>query len=302
MASPLVRTAAALAVASLPLIAGATAAQAGDDGRDSYKRTDWCKKPSGEHRQIASRDGRCGNDEKPPWKDNYPKPEPRHEHRGDHHDYDRTKHDDYNQDHRRHDDTKYGDHRYDQHHKKYDDSRYDHKRHDKRHHHKRHDHRVTYDPYNVARTATAGFFSVAAAERAGYARPASGPLRACISQDPKSQGSPAMGFHWINNALLMDGKVDASKPEALVYEPNKDGKLDFVAVEYVVFKADWEKAGNLKPPKLFDTEFMLTTSPNRYGSPAFYSLHAWIWKSNPDGINAPFNVRVSCQYSSLLPK
>jgi hypothetical protein len=108
-----------------------------------------------------------------------------------------------------------------------------------------------------------------------------------------------MGFHWINMKLV-DASVEATKPEALVYEPNKDGKLDFVAVEYVVPKAAWDAAGNTTPPKLNGVEFMLTTSPNRYNIPAFYSLHAWIWKSNPDGINEPFNPRVSCVYAGLI--
>ena len=160
---------------------------------------------------------------------------------------------------------------------------------------------MTVDPYNEVRTATARYFSVPAAERDGYARPpaSAGPLHGCIAKVVGSTAAPAMGFHWINMKLV-DATVDATKPEALVYEPNKDGKLDFVAVEYVVPKDAWEKAGNLRPPKLFGVEFMLTTAPNRYQIPAFYSLHAWIWKSNPDGINEPFNPRVSCTYASLI--
>jgi hypothetical protein len=47
---------------------------------------------------------------------------------------------------------------------------------------------------------------------------------------------------------------------------------------------------------LFDQEFMVTPHPNRFGLPAFYSLHAWIWKHNPaeDGMFAMWNPDVSC--------
>ena len=48
---------------------------------------------------------------------------------------------------------------------------------------------------------------------------------------------------------------------------------------------------------LFDQEFSLTLSPNRYEIPAFYSLHVWLWQDNPDpvhGIFAPMNANVSC--------
>jgi hypothetical protein len=279
MASTLTRTAAALAVASLPLIAGATTAQAGDrddhrdkgrdycreDRHDNHKRTDEHKRGSGyddpkSHMTIA----RYGEDKKKDWRD----------------DNCQTHHKPPEHKPPRHDPPK--------HHPKHRD------------HHKRHDH-VKHDPYNEVRTATAKYFSVAAAEHDGYARPASGPLRGCIAKVVGSTAAPAMGFHWINMKLV-DTTVEATKPEALVYEPNKDGKLDFVAVEYIVPKAAWDAAGHLTPPKLFGVEFMLTTAPNRYEIPAFYSLHAWIWKSNPDGINEPFNPRVSCTYAGLLPK
>ena len=36
-------------------------------------------------------------------------------------------------------------------------------------------------------------------------------------------------------------------------------------------------------PSLFGHEFMVTDAPNRYGLPAFYSLHVWAWDHNPMG-------------------
>jgi predicted ATPase len=35
-------------------------------------------------------------------------------------------------------------------------------------------------------------------------------------------------------------------------------------------------------------------SPNRYGLPPFYALHAWAWKVNPSGDFFAWNPRVDC--------
>ena len=61
----------------------------------------------------------------------------------------------------------------------------------------------------------------------------------------------------------------------------------------MVFKADWDRKHS-SPPSLFGQTFNFTPSPNRYGLPPFYSLHAWIWKHNPSGMFAPWNPNVSC--------
>ncbi|HEX2142110.1 MAG TPA: hypothetical protein VHK28_07565 [Candidatus Limnocylindria bacterium] len=146
------------------------------------------------------------------------------------------------------------------------------------------------DDLAAARAATARFNSLKQAEKAGYALPPEGPLSQCIeSLDPVNEPG-AMGFHLINGALL-DGVVDPTKPEALVYAPDKNGKLRLVALEYVVFKSDWQGEHD---PMLFGEMFMSTDAPNRYEIPAFYALHAWVWEDNPAGTFAGFNPNVSC--------
>ena len=92
-----------------------------------------------------------------------------------------------------------------------------------------------------------------------------------------------MGFHFINGGLL-DANLDPTKPEALVYEPDKHGKLHLVALEFVTFKDDWDAAHPGVWPSLFGEDFMFTPDHNRYDIPAFYSLHVWLWKSNPAGL------------------
>ena len=107
----------------------------------------------------------------------------------------------------------------------------------------------------------------------------------------------AMGDHFANGALLFDhGVIDATKPEALVYETRNDGTFKLVALEYIVTKADWDEANGMDAPRpvLFGQSFDFSDETNRFGLPPFYSLHAWIWKNNPSGLLKPWNPQVSC--------
>jgi hypothetical protein len=70
--------------------------------------------------------------------------------------------------------------------------------------------------------------------------------------------------------------------------------LRLAAVEYVVLVKSWHAKHPHTRPELFGHKFMLTKAGNRYGLPAFYSLHAWAWFHNPAGRFAPFNPRVKC--------
>ena len=142
-----------------------------------------------------------------------------------------------------------------------------------------------------AAVATARFHSTVQASRAGYGGfPAGVPLHECISS---FDNSGAMGFHWLNGGNLTTD-LDPTKPQVLVYEPDRGGKLHLVALEFVVFKADWIAAHGDTTPSLFGEDFMDSGFPNRYDLPEFYALHAWLWKSNPSGLFAPFNPNVSC--------
>ena len=107
------------------------------------------------------------------------------------------------------------------------------------------------------------------------------------------QGAGGMGIHFVNGDLVGNPAVIAGKPEALVYAPSKNGRLQLAALEYVVIKSAWDETHSA-PPSLFGHTFNLTLSPNRFGLPAFYSLHAWIWKTNSAGMFAPYNPKVSC--------
>jgi hypothetical protein len=152
-----------------------------------------------------------------------------------------------------------------------------------------------------ARLATAKYHSLTVAKKAGYSILADTAGITCIA-DPHMG---AMGVHYVKGDLVKDPAIDARHPEALVYAPDGHGKLHLAALEYVVIKADWEAkqpppssyVGSRftpVPPMLFGHEFNFTDAPNRYGLPPFYSLHAWVWKSNPAGTFEMWNPSVHC--------
>jgi hypothetical protein len=146
-------------------------------------------------------------------------------------------------------------------------------------------HDMNQDPtlVDVVRDATAPFLDPEVAIAAGYL-----PKPFCVS----GPNEGAMGVHFVNAALVTDGKLDPQKPEALVYE-SKNGRLRLVAAEYIVFAAAW-LAQNPQPPALFGQLMNFVAAPNRFGNPDFYELHVWAWKNNPFGMFVDWNPRVSC--------
>ena len=151
---------------------------------------------------------------------------------------------------------------------------------------------------SAARMATASFHNFDAAQAAGYVGLVAD-LQGITCID-SSNGAGAMGVHYLNPSLAPDvfdptapSAVDASSPELLVYAPGPDGSKRLVALEYLAIKANWD-ATHDAPPSLFGQPFNETAAGNRYGLPAFYSLHAWIWDPNPTDLFAPYNPRVTC--------
>jgi hypothetical protein len=144
--------------------------------------------------------------------------------------------------------------------------------------------------FTPVRDATEPYHDVEAAKAAGYTiRLTDLDGISCI-EHPTEGG---MGVHMVNGSLLLDGgKIEETKPEALVYaESPNTGRLKLVAAEYVVFKADWT---GTSPPALYGQEFDLVDTPNRFGLPAFYALHAWIWRGNPSGSLNAWNPKIDC--------
>jgi hypothetical protein len=135
----------------------------------------------------------------------------------------------------------------------------------------------------AVREATRPFHDVAAATAAGYGR-----FLGCVSGPQEG----AMGVHYVNGPLVQDGLIDASRPEALMYE-SRNGRLRLLGVEYIVMAEAWH-ATHTEPPTLGGQVFHYNGSPNRYALPAFYELHVWAWRDNPGGTFADWNTRVTC--------
>lgn len=142
----------------------------------------------------------------------------------------------------------------------------------------------------AARNASRKYLDVAAAISDGYVKSwgcVSGPM------------GGAMGIHYVNGAYVGDGTLDPRHPEVLVYEPLTHGKLQLVAVEYVVVADQWNAAHpDLVPPVILGQSPDYIATPNRYGLPALYALHVWAWKYNPMGAFSMWNPRVSCNYAT----
>ena len=135
----------------------------------------------------------------------------------------------------------------------------------------------------VVRQATQKYTNVNAAISAGYQ-----PVLGCVSGSDHG----AMGVHYLNPSLL-NGEVDATQPQALIYEPLGGGSMRLVGVEFIVDAATWAKK-NAAPPQLYQQLLQLIPSPNRYGLDTFYELHVWAWQSNPNGAFVDWNNKVSC--------
>jgi hypothetical protein len=49
------------------------------------------------------------------------------------------------------------------------------------------------------------------------------------------------------------------------------------------------------------TALSLVREPNRFGLPAFYTVHVWAWKENPNGTFVNWNQNVSCDAYNPRP-
>jgi hypothetical protein len=144
------------------------------------------------------------------------------------------------------------------------------------------------------RRVTARFHDLDAALEAGYELGwvnGSGVriITGCVSHPTAG----AMGYHYFNAELMADLTTDALAPEALVYAPGPDGQRKLVAVEWVVRGPNSNPSGVVPPPipTVLGMEMHILVPPP---GPAFYLMHAWVWKPNPAGMFADFNPKVSC--------
>jgi hypothetical protein len=136
----------------------------------------------------------------------------------------------------------------------------------------------------IVRDATERFRDVSVAESEGY-----GLLFGCVSGGDYG----AMGLHFVNFPLVVDGKIDATTPEIVLYEATSNGRLRITGADFLVLASDWDKTHS-GAPELNGQLFHYFEAPNRFGLPPFYTLHVWAWKDNPNGTFTNWNPSVSC--------
>jgi hypothetical protein len=136
------------------------------------------------------------------------------------------------------------------------------------------------------RDATERFQNVEVAEGDGYQL-----LFGCVSGD----SAGAMGVHYVNMDLVTKGEVQLDHPQIVIYEPTSDGRVRLTGADYLILAEGWDKKHPNDPPQLMGQLFHLFDAPNRFGLPAFYTLHVWAWKDNPNGAFVNWHPNVSCE-------
>lgn len=136
----------------------------------------------------------------------------------------------------------------------------------------------------IVREATARFQNVTQAENEGYVL-----QFGCVS----GPDSGAMGLHYVNGDLVNKGVLDPRHPQIVIYEAQPDGRLKLTGADFLVIRDAWN-ATHDGPPELMGQLFHLFEFPNRFNLPAFYTLHVWAWKDNPNGTFVNWHPNVSC--------
>ena len=165
----------------------------------------------------------------------------------------------------------------------------------------------------AVRAATARFRDVRVALAEGYVRD---PMNLCDTAE--MMGHPAsygvMGIHFFRPDLLgitgppnprVSGTgthTDFTTPSILIYEPQRDGSLELVAVENLVFIRAWEAAGNVEPPSFQGVRYdrmaddPATPIDEAHLFEPHYDLHVWLYRENPNGLFAQFNPNATCRH------
>jgi len=134
--------------------------------------------------------------------------------------------------------------------------------------------------------AVRAYGDVDVAAAAGYA-----PASECMISDLGAQG-----IHLASDELFVPA-VDAHAPQLLMYEPQADGSMRFIGIEYLVFQEVWHAAGHEERPVLFGQTFGLNET---LLDEPFYLLHVWIAQYNPLGLFADWNPLVDCSHEGAV--
>lgn len=135
---------------------------------------------------------------------------------------------------------------------------------------------------DAAREAAAKYWSFDVALADGYEQ-----LFDCTAHDEHG----AMGVHYIHPGRAGDGRLELTEPDVLMYEPQSDGSMQLVGVEYILFEKDW--SGDA-PPEFLGRTLQRKAAVGDNPVDPFYEVHVWHWRHNPTGLFSDWNPHVSC--------
>lgn len=95
-------------------------------------------------------------------------------------------------------------------------------------------------------------------------------------------GEGPVGTVYVNFTRVLDGVIDPESPDALIYEPSRNGRPKLVGVEFAVLDQGQQLPTFLGATFQREPEF------------GVLALHAWVWRYNPEGLFAETNPNVSC--------
>ena len=127
------------------------------------------------------------------------------------------------------------------------------------------------------RRATARYHDLDAAIADGFVF-----LHGCESRPEEGP----VGILYVHMGRLVDGIIDPATPDALIYEPSSNGRPKLVGVELAIPYPLWAGA---ESPEFLGASFQ---REDEFG---VFGLHAWVWRSNPGGMFAESNPRVTCE-------
>ena len=126
------------------------------------------------------------------------------------------------------------------------------------------------------RRAVARFHDFESAHAAGYTMQ----ITPCMEDATRG----GMGYHYAKGELI-DGVVGEGRPEVLLYEPQGNGRLRFVGVEFIIPFTAWTSA---EPPVLYGQTLARNLTFQ------VWALHVWVGRENPTGIFSDWNPKVTC--------
>lgn len=132
------------------------------------------------------------------------------------------------------------------------------------------------DPIETIRRVTARYHDLDAAVADGFVF-----LHGC---ETRPEEGPA-GVLYVHFDRLLDGVIDPSKPDALLYEPRRNGPPKLLGVELAIPYPMWTSA---EPPHFMGAQFQ---TEDEFG---VYGLHVWAWTQNPEGMFAEANPNIRC--------